>query len=151
MPKTPCAKQCPQCPFRHDSVPGWLGSYTPASIFAQLWRSMPFFCHPTVDYEDPNWEAKAMRGGKLCLGSLRFANLIMAPKRVEAYPETDPDVLAGRLAVEGRTDLDVMKPIELARWHQEGKMTARMKELPKRRAAAVAAGFRDSSTPPLPL
>ena len=46
---------CLQCPFRKGSAQGWLGSYTPAMIIEHIQKEVPFPCHPTVDYEAPNW------------------------------------------------------------------------------------------------
>ncbi len=73
--------QCKVCPFRRTSAPGWLGSYDVGSVFRSIWKGFPFFCHSTIDYEDEEWEAKAMKGGKLCTGGLVFAHKICAPDR----------------------------------------------------------------------
>lgn len=72
-------RQCDECPFHPDSMPMWLGNYTPAEVFRAIWKADPFFCHTTINYSKPDWLPKAMASGKLCTGGLLFANLIMAP------------------------------------------------------------------------
>lgn len=148
MPKTACAVQCPQCPFRSDSAPGWLGAYEAAAIPPTLWRNIPFLCHSKVDYADPRWEANAMARGKLCRGSLVFANRMRAPTRVGAYPdEEDADVLVARKAVGEDPSCDVLPVVAFVDWHRGGPTAAKTRQLPSLRAAAVAAGYR-STTPP---
>lgn len=117
MSRTACKVQCPQCPFRASSLPGWLGSYTPASVFQGAWFNQPFYCHTKVDYENPNWEAKTKRSGKVCLGSLAFANAMMAPKRVDSRPELADTVADQQLVINLRAAIlgsrevdDVMGP-----------------------------------------
>lgn len=115
--KTACRVQCPQCPFRKTSMRGWLGAYDAGSVFSSIWRNMPFFCHPKIDYEDPEWEAQAMKDGKLCLGGLVFAKRIMSPMRADAYPETDPEVLTARVLHQDRTDVECMTAREFGAHH----------------------------------
>ncbi len=148
--KTPCAVQCPQCPFRSDSVPGYLGQYTVQTVAQALWRNIPFYCHPTVDYTKPNWQAKAARNGKLCRGSLVFANRMMAPVRPEAYADEgggDLDVIAARKAVGTDPKVDSMVPRAFMDWHSAGPTTPQLDALKERRAAAVKAGYRKGTEP----
>lgn len=128
MSKTACTVQCPQCPFRRTSLPGYLGGYTTASVSSSIWHGEPFFCHTKIDYESAAWKERAERGGKLCLGGLRFAALMGAPDR----EVTDPEVLAARQAVAKRTDVECMKPNEFGEWHIKQDMA----EFGRRRAAA---------------
>jgi len=73
-------EQCKVCPFRKTSTPGWLGSYDVGSVFRSIWKGFPFFCHSSIDYEQRDWEARAMESGKLCTGGLLFAKKICAPE-----------------------------------------------------------------------
>ncbi len=73
-------KQCDECPFRPDSLPMYLGNYTPAEVFRAVWKGAPFFCHTTINYSKADWEEKAMAKGKLCTGGLLFAHKILAPE-----------------------------------------------------------------------
>lgn len=127
--KKPCKVQCPECPFRHPSLPTYLGDYTPESVVNSLWRNMPFFCHTKIDYKRDDWAEKAQKNGRLCLGGLKFANKLMAPKRVDAYPESDPEVIAARAAVEADQSVDVMDVREFMRWHST---VDNVKEIPER-------------------
>ncbi len=144
--KTPCKVQCPQCPFRSDSLPGWLGSYTPETIPPTLWRNAAFLCHSKVDYDAPGWRAKAERSGKLCRGALVFANRMMAPKRIGAYPgEEDTEVLTAREQVGNDPKVDCMAVRDFVAYHQTAAKE-RHTLMTTRRAAAIAAGYRDPST-----
>lgn len=116
--KTACSIQCKACPFRRNSLPGWLGDYTPESIFYQLWRSIPFFCHTKIDYADTNWHKKADKNGKLCLGSVAFQKKIMAPLHKDAYDETDGEVIKARKLNQDRKDIDCMEIKEFMSWHK---------------------------------
>lgn len=67
---------CPECPFRHESLAGWLGSNTPEDMakMASAGARMP--CHCTVDYEDPMWRDKMERPNssvQQCAGALAAA------------------------------------------------------------------------------
>jgi hypothetical protein len=133
MAKKPCAVQCPECPFRHSSLPTYLGDYTAQSVCNSLWRNIPFFCHPKINYSDPKWMEKADKNGRLCLGSLKFANDIMAPKRLGAYPgEEDAEVIVARALVESNQSVDVMPVREFMRWHDPANSTENIKALPAR-------------------
>ena len=116
--KTACKVQCPQCPFRPKSLKGWLGSYTPEQIAYQAWRSITFFCHTKINYENNDWLKKANENGKICLGSLAFANKMMAPLRKNAYPETDPVVIQLREEIKDRKDIECMGVKEFIEHHK---------------------------------
>jgi hypothetical protein len=107
-------KQCQQCPFRQTALPGWLGNYSPAEVCSSIWKGQPFFCHTSIDYEDPDWERKAMAKGKLCTGSLVFAKRMMAP----AGEIADARLRQARrdvLPIEG--EIDCMGPREFLEHH----------------------------------
>ncbi len=129
--KTACKVQCPQCPFRPTSLPGWLGGYDAGSIFQTAWFNQPFFCHTRTSYEDPNWAAKAAKSGRICLGYLAFANAAMAPKRVDDRPELASTVedqkliIRLRAEVEKRTDVIAMKPLAFRDHHAKGPSLSR--------------------------
>lgn len=129
--KKPCKVQCPECPFRHTALPTYLGDYTPESVFTNLWRNFQFFCHTKINYRDPDWAKKADKNGRLCLGGLVMANKMMAPKRVDAYPESSPEVIAARASVEGRTDIDCMDVREFMAHHNPANLDATMKRMPE--------------------
>lgn len=105
-------KQCKVCPFRPTSAPGWLGSYTAGDVFRAIWNGAPFFCHSSIKYEDPAWEAKAMKSGKLCTGGLAFANQITAPNT-----SPHPQIVQARELVKKVKGLIVMRANEFGRHH----------------------------------
>ncbi len=130
--KTPCTVQCPQCPFRPTALPTYLGDYDARTIQEHAWRGVPFLCHTKVNYASSRAVEKAKVKGKLCLGYLTYANKIMAPKRADAYPGmTDPEVLAARAAVEGRTDVECMDPREFAAHHDKANVAVNMAKVQK--------------------
>ena len=126
-----CQKQCKVCPFRPDSLPSWLGSYSHTSIHQIAWFNQPFFCHDKIDYEDEKWLTKAEKNGKVCRGFLKFANEIMSPKRVDdRYPaEIQQRIIDLRKTVEGDTDTQTMKVMEFIEWHDPKNSTKNMEKL----------------------
>ncbi len=146
--KTACLTQCAECPFRRNAIPGYLGAYTPSEVFESIWRSVPFFCHPKINYERKDWEKKAAKDGRLCLGSMVFAKKMMAPTRPDSYPETDAEVLAARTQNENRTDVDCMTPREFMEWHKPENISANMKiKMSKSPSKSVAARPSPASVP----
>lgn len=66
-------KPCKGCPFRVNSMPGWLGDNTPeAMASALLFHDEELPCHESIDYMDPAWHRKWLAGaiGQRCVGSL---------------------------------------------------------------------------------
>lgn len=107
---------CPQCPFRTNAAPGWLGSYSAEEIVQHIRAEMPFPCHPTVDYEAPNWRKTLYSPGttvQACAGYL----ILM--RRMCKLPR-DPEALAQikRLDMEAKV---FRTPIEFVNHHQQMK------------------------------
>lgn len=134
--KTACTTQCAQCPFRRDSLPSYLGDYTAASITTSIWRNQPFYCHTKINYANPGWATVAQAKGKLCLGSMAFADKIKAPLRADK--ESDRDVLAARKANAGRVDIECMDPVEFGVHHDPATASKRMKTPVKKPAKKAA-------------
>lgn len=72
----PCVKKpCRECPFRRESLPGYLGADTPEGFIATTMADVPMPCHLTVDYESDDWEEQAAEA-PLCAGALiMFSNM----------------------------------------------------------------------------
>lgn len=104
-------KQCVVCPFRPTSARGWLGAYSVGDVFRAIWHGMPFFCHTAINYERRDWEARAMKNGKLCTGGLAFANNIHAP----ASPH--PQIVRARELVKKVEGLVVMRAQDFGKHH----------------------------------
>ncbi len=67
-----CKTPCTDCPFRKNSLPGWLSDYTPRELHNIIMAEKPFPCHMThpnniVTYEDAGSEEYP-----LCAGALQY-------------------------------------------------------------------------------
>jgi hypothetical protein len=66
---------CNQCPFRRNSLPGYLGeaSYNPEE-FLQTIEHSPIPCHRLVDWsaDDSQIQAELMKFEHPCIGALQF-------------------------------------------------------------------------------
>lgn len=62
-------KPCNECPFRKDSIPGWLADYTPEQLHQVVMSENPFPCHRTHDHDLYFEETKDY---PLCAGALRY-------------------------------------------------------------------------------
>jgi hypothetical protein len=84
---------CSKCPFRRRSPAGWLGEATPASFIVEISMERPLPCHPTIDYDDPEWLEKWGRQeiGKICAGSLILAANICKRPRDPRFPRLPRD------------------------------------------------------------
>lgn len=134
--KTACQTQCPQCPFRPDSLPSYLGDYTAESIVSALWHNHPFYCHTKINYSNPGWKRVAQERGKLCLGSMVFAGKLGAPlTRIEE--DHDPDVIEARLANQDRKDVACMEPDAFLAHHNPDNIAKTMKKIVKNRPKQV--------------
>jgi hypothetical protein len=81
LPKDSCdhAKQmkrpCNQCPFRRNSLQGYLGesSYNPEEFLLQLDLPDVHPCHTQVNWESENLD-EVMKKAPRCVGSIQFMN-----------------------------------------------------------------------------
>lgn len=64
-------RPCSQCPWRRQSLAGWLGVSEPGEFLAQSDSGLRMPCHTTVDYEAANWEAAAKTAPQ-CAGHAIF-------------------------------------------------------------------------------
>lgn len=103
---------CARCPFRRESVPGYLGAGSPESFVDCVQRGDPLPCHLTVDYDDPSWKrrwsAQAVGSGEICSGSLVFMANRLQLSQTPGFPRAPAD----RVAVFGNA-------IEFVRHHRE--------------------------------
>lgn len=69
-----CIKSpCTDCPFRKDSLRGWLADYTPEELYNIVLNEQPFPCHMAMkktDYVEP--KEVGNEEYPICAGSLRF-------------------------------------------------------------------------------
>ena len=88
-----CESVCNSCPFRRKAIAGWLGRAEPEGFISSILRDEPLPCHPTIDYDDPEWRSKWFAGetGQMCRGALvLMANMAKWP-RSKTIPMVAPD------------------------------------------------------------
>lgn len=69
-----CKKPCSDCPFRKNSLPGWLGDYENAQDLHNLvmTQEAPFPCHLTHEDEDISFTEAGNEDHPLCAGALLY-------------------------------------------------------------------------------
>lgn len=97
MERKPVPKPCNECPFRKDSLRGYLGPWT-GRVLDFLHDAMSeggFACHQTIEINN-HWTPRT----RVCAGSLRFANKCAKYYRdeelaelQETQPKDDPNIL----------------------------------------------------------
>lgn len=70
-PRRACRRICRECPFRRESWPGYLGNDNPTEFVNKAEAGVAMPCHMKVDYEQPDWEARAA-SAPLCRGALTY-------------------------------------------------------------------------------
>lgn len=64
-----CAKVCKECPFRKDSVKGWLGDLTPEEMLEHIFHERVFSCHMTRGEDEENNFLQIVQGKQpICRG-----------------------------------------------------------------------------------
>ncbi len=96
------SRPCNDCPWRKQSLPGWLGPMAAEDWVALAMSDQPVACHMTLD-EDFSWE-----GAFQCAGAADFrANICKLPR--------DPDVARG-----APNDAVFSSPAEFVAYHKVG-------------------------------
>ncbi len=77
-------KPCSECPYRKNSIKGWLGesSGDPMDFLAQLQNPDLHPCHKTIDWEKDDDIEKS--DAPKCVGALQFMNNSL---QISRYPE----------------------------------------------------------------
>ena len=88
-------KPCRECPFRRESMPGYLGEDTPDGFMATTLADHEMPCHLTVDYEEDDWE-ESLDEASYCAGALNFFRNMCKISRDRNRPqgEKDPTVFS---------------------------------------------------------
>ena len=77
---TELKKPCKACPWRRESLKGYLGDSTPAEFLQQSEMELRMPCHIHVDYERNDWQHQA-RTAPQCAGrAIHFANRCKKPR-----------------------------------------------------------------------
>ncbi len=82
-------KPCRECPFRKESLPGYLGADNPEDFLATTLDDFPMPCHLTVDYEEDGWES--LVGASYCAGALSFFRNMCKMSRDRKRPQGEKD------------------------------------------------------------
>lgn len=78
-----CNKPCRECPWRKNSIPGWLGASTPLEFLDLSESEARMPCHLTVDYERDDWEEQIKTAPQCAGRAIYFANRCKVPKNRE--------------------------------------------------------------------
>ncbi len=70
MKKKHCKVPCGECPFRKNSLPGYLGGFSTTETFQAVTSEDDFDCHLTRDENDEGEEVERMS----CAGRMLFAS-----------------------------------------------------------------------------
>lgn len=99
MPVLSHTNPCAACPFRKESLPGYLGASTPTEFMLHtLDQEVRMPCHSAIDYEDKDWYRSQYPQAPLCAGALAFmCNTAKSPR--------DPDLRDARNQVGRRDDV----------------------------------------------
>jgi hypothetical protein len=104
-------KPCKSCPFRTNSLKGWLGKSRAKEIADALYKKdQTFSCHKTVDYNSSDWDDESgeriyfnREGEQHCVGAL-----IMMEKKGYA---NQMGRIAERLGIYNRNNLVMTSPV----------------------------------------
>lgn len=114
--KSPCS----QCPFRRNSVRGYLGADDPEHFLSLTMRDATMPCHMDIDYSDKDWLTTQEPDAPLCVGALQFQNNFMKLAR-------DPEVARGQRAV-GESANVFSNPEEFLVHHMFGRWAGKVKD-----------------------
>lgn len=159
---------CHECPFRLGGPVGWTGSAAPEEFAAAIIHDERLPCHQTIDYEDPQWQARWSEGeiGQLCAGALTMAanraqrsrspsRPVYPADRVNVYPSLQAMIEAHRASSVRSWKMPDHAPVVTAirtRLMMSGLVAAPPEDAPQavgedRRAGCAHPGCRTPVTP----
>ena len=91
-----CERPCSNCPFRRDSMRGYMGNYDDVKHFhdVHIQADEPNPCHMTMDYSKTDWNEKFQAGemGKQCVGqAIFYKNQCKSPRRPGIPTDVEAD------------------------------------------------------------
>lgn len=103
--QTPKSGPCSKCPFRRQSLPGYLGEAKAEDFLGSTLADYPMPCHKSINYNDPQWrekweqlirseqlhELKKAPEQKHCAGAATFFSNIAKVSRDRNRPRLKPD------------------------------------------------------------
>jgi hypothetical protein len=105
-------RPCNECPFRKESLSGWLGGFeSPQELYKLALAEIPFSCHQPENLSDMEDRSKLQ-----CAGRLAFA--VKACKSFR-----DPELEMLRMNVKSSTDLNSILGINEFVEHHSNKIS----------------------------
>lgn len=84
---------CSDCPWRKDSIKGWLGGFPIDWFVERIYADVPLNCHNTLGNIDGMSQEEIQRTKPLCAGALiQYRNMVKLPR--------DPELAAAVTSVE---------------------------------------------------
>lgn len=74
MPELKRRTPCPQCPFRKESAPGYLGAAGAQEFLDATLYEAEMPCHMAINYSDRDWKENQYPTADLCVGAVQFLN-----------------------------------------------------------------------------
>lgn len=84
-------KPCRECPWRRNSLPGYLGASNPLEFLQTSEAETRMPCHLTVDYDDPEWERKQNHAPQCAGRAIHFKNRCKNPRNRGLLTEVEAD------------------------------------------------------------
>lgn len=72
-------RPCRECPWRKESMPGWLGASQPGEFLQQSDQGHRMPCHLAVNYDSPNWEKQAKTAPQCAGHAIFLSNRCKSP------------------------------------------------------------------------
>ncbi len=106
-------KPCNECPFRKDSLRGWLADYTPEGLHNLVVSEISFPCH-MASQSDSNIELESADLYPPCMGAISYA------KKAGKLPRRQD--LMERMKLVNPSDMEnILSPQEFIKHHSVGR------------------------------
>jgi hypothetical protein len=83
---------CMACPFKRDSLAGYLGASSPEQFIETTMQDYSMPCHMTVDYENEHWEDDLDLAQQCTGAAIFFSNMCKLSRdhdRMKLPPDTE--------------------------------------------------------------
>ena len=125
QPRITMKKPCDECPFRKNSLPGWLGPWEALGLHRYVMDSeKPFSCHMTirdkVDLVSGEETTTSVENTELCVGSILYMNKggklardpFLAEQQDRFEKDSTEDILSVKQFLEHHKDAGTEQEIE---------------------------------------
>ena len=81
-------KACSNCPFKKDSLNGWLGEARAREIVHSITAQQgTFSCHKTTEYDDETGDNRETDSSQHCAGAMIFLEYLEKPNQLMRISE----------------------------------------------------------------